>query len=88
MRQPLQPDVVAGLRTYLTQGERLKLVAGDLWVHFQHDPNRSGIVRVLGSKHLGVGTVRNWNTVCRLNTMVEQGLEGLTAKKHREKGEF
>ncbi len=73
MREPLKNDLVEGLQRYLTQGERVKIVDGNLWVHFKDEPNRSGIVRVLGSKRLGVGTVRNWNTVRRLNAMLETG---------------
>ena len=71
MRTPLKSDIVDSLRRYQTQGERVKIVNGNLWVHFKDEPNRSGIVRVLGSKRLGVGTVRNWNTVRRLNEMLE-----------------
>jgi uncharacterized protein (DUF1697 family) len=75
MRRPLKNDFADSLRRYLTQGERVKVVGGNLWVHFKDEPNRSGIVRVLGSKRLGVGTVRNWNTVRRLNEMLENRSE-------------
>lgn len=75
MREPLKNDLVEGLQRYLTQGERVKLVDGNLWVHFKNEPNRSGIVRVLGSRRLGIGTVRNWNTVRRLNAMLESRLD-------------
>lgn len=71
MRNPLKSDLADSLKRYLTQGERVKIVHGNLWVHFEGEPNRSGIVRVLGSKRLGIGTVRNWNTVRRLNEMLE-----------------
>jgi uncharacterized protein (DUF1697 family) len=71
MRKPLKSDFADSLQRYLTQGERVKIVHGNLWVHFKNEPNRSGVVRVLGSKRLGVGTVRNWNTVRRLNEMLK-----------------
>jgi uncharacterized protein (DUF1697 family) len=71
MRKPLKSDFADSLQRYLTQGERIKIVHGNLWVHFEKEPNRSGVVRVLGSKRLGVGTVRNWNTVRRLIEMLE-----------------
>jgi uncharacterized protein (DUF1697 family) len=71
MRKPLKSGFADTLQRYLTQGESLKIVDGNLWVHFKDLPNRVGIVRVLGSKRLGVGTVRNWNTVRRLNEMLE-----------------
>ena len=70
MREPLA-DAAVELKHYLTQGERIQVVRGDLWVHFQEDPNRSRLMPVLGSKRLGIGTVRNWNTVRRLGAMVE-----------------
>jgi len=73
MREPLEQNFAAALKPYLTQGERVKVVCGDLWVHFQHKPNESRLMSVLGSKRLGTGTVRNWNTVRRLNEMLDSG---------------
>ena len=70
MREPLA-DVAVELKHYLTQGECIQVVRGDLWVHFQEDSNRSRLMPVLGSKRLGIGKVRNWNTVRRLGAMVE-----------------
>ena len=71
MRRPLDSDSVSALKACLTQGERLKLVQGDLWVHFKKEPNRSRLLPILGSKRLGAGTVRNWNTVCRIAEMLQ-----------------
>ena len=71
MRQPLDHDAAAALTPYLAQGERLEVVQGDLWVHFKHEPNRSRLLPLLASKRLGIGTVRNWNTIRRLNEMLE-----------------
>jgi uncharacterized protein (DUF1697 family) len=73
MREPLRKDSAAALDRYLTGGERVKIVHGNLWVHFKGAPNESRLMSVLGSKRLGVGTVRNWNTVRRLNAMLEAG---------------
>jgi uncharacterized protein (DUF1697 family) len=73
MREGLERGAVAGLEKYLTRGERVEVVGGDLWVHFGGALNESSLVRVLGSKRLGVGTVRNWNTIKRLGEMVEEG---------------
>ena len=70
MRKPLTESAIAALETYATQGERLKLVNGDLWMHFPQEPNRSRLLSFLTSKHLGVGTIRNWNTVRRLDEML------------------
>jgi uncharacterized protein (DUF1697 family) len=70
MRKSLTEDAVAALEPYATQGERLRLVNGDLWMHFPQEPNRSRLLPFLTSKHLGVGTIRNWNTVRRLDEML------------------
>ena len=71
MRRPIDNDSIAALRAYSTDGERLEVVQGDLWVHFVNEPNRSRLMPVLGSKRLGIGTVRNWNTIRRLNEMLK-----------------
>ncbi len=73
MRDPLKREVSGMLKPYLTRGERVRVVGGDLWVHFAGKPNESSLLRVLASKRLGIGTVRNWNTVRRLSAMVEEG---------------
>ena len=74
MRHPMAQDLEATLKPYLTQGERIKIVNGDLWMHFKCPPNESKLMSMIGSKHtrvrLGIGTVRNWNTVMRLGEMV------------------
>ena len=75
MREPLKEDFEATLTSHRTQGERVKVVRGDLWVHFPQEPNRSRLMSVLGSKRLGIGTVRNWNTVRRLREMLDSNGE-------------
>lgn len=71
MRKPIDQESVAALTRYVTQDERLEVVQGDLWVHFRQDPARSRLLPHLASKHLGIGTLRNWNTIRRLNEMLE-----------------
>lgn len=75
MRNPMTRELEAALQPYLTQGERLKVVHGDVWVHFPEEPNQSSLLRVLASKRFGIGTVRNWNTVRRLNEMLKSRME-------------
>lgn len=70
MRAPLDAAALAALMPYATQGERLKLTDGHLWIHFAQDPVRSRLVPQLTAKRLGAGTVRNWNTVRRLDEMI------------------
>ena len=69
MRKPLDGATLEALTPYATQGERLKLVDGHLWIHFEQDPLRSRLVPQLTTKRLGAGTVRGWSTVRRLNEM-------------------
>ncbi len=75
MRQPIAQDLETTLHPYLTQGERVKIVNGDLWVHFKQPPNESRLLSVIGSKRLGIGTMRNWNTVRKLSEMVKDSSE-------------
>jgi len=75
MRKPIAQEFGATLQPYLTQGERVQIVHGDLWVHFKHRPIESRLMPVLGSKRMGIGTVRNWNTVRRLAEMLDHGAE-------------
>ena len=70
MRSPLDPDVAAGLLRRARQGECLRVVAGDLWIHFGQPPNQSRLLSALTTQRLGVGTLRNWNTVRRLHEML------------------
>jgi len=73
MRKPLGEAAIEALIPYATQGESLKLAEGHLWLHFEQEPARSRLLPQLTTKRLGVGTVRNWNTVRRLNEMIQQG---------------
>jgi uncharacterized protein (DUF1697 family) len=70
MREPLDPVALEALLPYATQGERLAITHGDLWIHFEQDPTRSRLVSALTTKRLGVGTIRNWNTVRHLGEMI------------------
>jgi uncharacterized protein (DUF1697 family) len=69
-RRPIK-GIVAALEPYLTNGERVKIVNGDLWIHFAREPNQSRIFAALTPARLnGVGTLRNWNTIRRLGDML------------------
>lgn len=70
MRKPLDETALAALAPYATQGERMKLTNGHLWLHFPEDPTRSRLGTQLTTKRFGPGTVRNWNTVRRLDEMI------------------
>ena len=71
MRRLPSNESIRALETYMTQGERLRFVNGDLWIYFAHEPNHSKLLPILASKRLGIGTVRNWNTIRRLDEMLD-----------------
>lgn len=70
MRQPLDTAVVETLHRYQTSKERIRLIDGDLWIDFNGKPSESRLLFALTTKRMGVGTLRNWNTVRRLAEMV------------------
>ena len=70
MRTPLSKDVLPGLQRHCRDGEKIRVVNGDLWVHFPGKPSTSKLLSALTTKRLGVGTLRNWNTVCGLRDMI------------------
>ncbi len=69
MRQPLEPDALDRLAKY-RQGERMAVVDGDLWIDFGLKASETKLLPVLTTKRLGVGTMRNWNTVRGLAEMI------------------
>lgn len=70
MRKALDDAALEALTPYAIQGERLRVVDGHLWIHFEQDPVRSRLVSQLTTRRLGAGTVRGWSTVRRLNEMI------------------
>lgn len=71
MRDRLSPAAADGLAPYLTQGERVAVVDGHLWMHFRGPSHESKLAGQLTPKRLGIGTARNWNTVRRLGEMLD-----------------
>jgi uncharacterized protein (DUF1697 family) len=71
-RQPPDAEVVALLERRGGSGEKVTVVDGDLWVHFPIEPNQSKLIGALTTKNLGVGTLRNWNTVRRLGETITE----------------
>lgn len=70
MRLPLEVDMREKLLGYCSRGERVAIVDGDLWVDFAGKASESKLLGALTTKRLGIGTVRNWNTVKGLRGMV------------------
>lgn len=70
MRRPLGPEALAMLERFASPDIRLALVAGDLWVDFSRKPSETKLLSHLTTKKLGIGTLRNANTVNGLARML------------------
>jgi uncharacterized protein (DUF1697 family) len=71
MRDPADAKLLDFFKPYQTQGERVAIIDGHVWVHFRGRPSLSKLDGQLTPKRMGgVGTARNWNTVRRLGEMV------------------
>ncbi|CAD5284121.1 conserved hypothetical protein [Bosea sp. 62] len=71
MRKPLGSDVLSMLRGLAAPGIALALSDGDLWIDFGGRPSETRLLSHLTTKKLGIGTLRNANTVKALATMLD-----------------
>jgi uncharacterized protein (DUF1697 family) len=71
MRQPLGPEVLPGLQAFATPSMTLALVDGDLWIDFAGEPSEARLLSHLTTRKLGIGTLRNANTVKALAAMLD-----------------
>ncbi|QEL24495.1 DUF1697 domain-containing protein [Bosea sp. F3-2] len=71
MRTPLGPDALSMLGGIAAPGVGLALADGDLWINFGGKPNETKLLSHLTTKKLGIGTLRNANTVNALSTMLD-----------------
>ncbi len=69
MRRPLEPEILDVLAKY-RQHERMAVVDGDLWIDFGLKASETKMLPALTTKRLGIGTMRNWNTVRGLTEMI------------------
>ncbi|UDF29436.1 UNVERIFIED_ORG: DUF1697 domain-containing protein [Roseateles sp. XES5] len=70
MRQPLGPEALPKLERLATPDIRLALVDGDLWIDFSRKPSETRLLSHLTTKKLGIGTLRNANTINGLAAML------------------
>jgi uncharacterized protein (DUF1697 family) len=70
MRNPLDRSALDGLRRYAAANQRLAITRGDLWIDFAGRPSEWKLLSALTTKRMGVGTLRNWNTVRGLAEML------------------
>lgn len=66
MRRPLAAEALSMLRRIADPGIRLAAVDGDLWIDFGGQASETKLLSHLTTKKLGIGTLRNTNTVNRL----------------------
>jgi len=71
MRKPLGADALSRLRGIAAPGIALALVDGDLWIDFGGKPEETRLLSHLTTKKLGIGTLRNANTVKALAAMLD-----------------
>lgn len=71
MRRPLGSEVLTRLQTIAEPGMRLALVDGDLWIDFAGKPSEARLLSHLTTKKLGIGTLRNANTIKALAAMID-----------------
>ncbi len=63
MRKPLGPEILPKLEEIAAPDIRLSIVNGDLWIDFSGKPSETRLLPHLTTRKLGVGTLRNANTV-------------------------
>ena len=70
MREPLALAALATLERLASPELRLALADGDLWIDFRGKPSETKLLSHLTTKKLGIGTLRNANTVNGLAAML------------------
>lgn len=69
MRTPLGDNVIHLLERHRGQ-EKIAIVNGDLWVDFNGKASETRLISALTTRKLGIGTIRNANTVIGLSKMI------------------
>lgn len=70
MRAPLAATVLPKLEPMAGPDLGLAIVDGDLWIDFRRKPSETRLLSHLTTKKLGIGTLRNANTVNGLAKML------------------
>lgn len=71
MRAPAPAGLLDVLAPYATPDETMRIVDGDLWVHFAGAISGTRLASAITPKRAGIGTFRNWNTVQRIAKALE-----------------
>ena len=72
-RDRLGSSAVDLLAPYRQPDEGLAIVEGDLWVSFPVQMSQRRLLAALTPKRLGIGTLRNWNTIRKIAGLLENG---------------
>jgi uncharacterized protein (DUF1697 family) len=62
-RSPLAGVAIETLKDWSGPADKFTLLRGDLWISFGGKPSESRLLSRLTTRHLGIGTSRNWNTI-------------------------
>ena len=71
MKAGIRPGGLEAIQAFATAGEAVEVSAGELWFWHPHGIGTSKMAEKAQPRLLGMGTARNWNTVCKLATMVD-----------------
>jgi uncharacterized protein (DUF1697 family) len=70
MRNPPTPATLDALKAKAAQNQRIAVIGCDLWIDFADKASETKLLSALATKRMGVGTLRNWNTVRGLVDMI------------------
>ena len=72
-KRPLRSDIIQGLIEKALYGEKIKIVDDAIWVDFAKSVGNSKLTPAVFDKAAGsTVTMRNWNTVLKLNEMLNE----------------
>ena len=66
MRHPITAQASALLSARQSADDRVQIVNGDPWTHLAQGVTTSRLASVMTPRRIGVGTMRNYNTVVRI----------------------
>jgi uncharacterized protein (DUF1697 family) len=71
-RDRLDAAAIGRLAPYRQPDEGLAIVDGDLWVSFPVQMSTRRLLAALTPRRLGIGTLRNWNTIRRIADLLDR----------------
>lgn len=71
MKAEVRPGALMSIRTFATDHERVEEAGGALWFWHPDGIGRSVMAQKAQPRLIGLGTGRNWSTVCKIADLVE-----------------